>query len=62
MNKLMAILLASIFSVVSFNALADHTPEHTKANASVEATPEVVKGSPEKTEVKKHPLKEKRLM
>lgn len=34
MNKLIVILLAGIFSVVSFSALADHTPEHTQAAAT----------------------------
>ena len=52
MNKLIVILLAGIFSVVSFSALADHTPEHTQAAAT---------SKPAKTEIKKHQVKVKKV-
>jgi ABC-type transporter MlaC component len=51
MNKLIVILLAGIFSVVSFSAFADHTPEHTQAAAA---------SKPAKAEIKKHQINAKK--
>ena len=62
MSKLMAILFAGIFSVVSLSALADHKPEHTNAKAEAtepaKATP-ATPATPAQPAAKTEPTKEK---